>query len=95
MAAIIGRLNSPVNEDGSRTVVYLETSVEAVVDPSTGKNLKEILESLTYPDASLTKSGLLSPENLRKIMESYNQLIVVGEENPGRACHWKEVIPSM
>nr|DAK22953.1 MAG TPA: hypothetical protein [Caudoviricetes sp.] len=92
MAAIIGRLNSPVNEDGSRTVIYLETSVEAVVDPTTGKNLKEVLESLTYPDASSTASGLLSSENYKRLQEMYKQLMVVSKENPGRPCNWKEIV---
>ena len=44
MAAIIGKLNTPVGDDGSRTVIYLQTSYDAVFDPNTGETLREALE---------------------------------------------------
>ena len=91
MAAIIGRLNSPVKENGERDVIYFETSIDAVIDYTTGQTVREIIEEHTYPDASLTEPGLMSPEDKSHLDELYNQLIIVRATDPKRACLWMQV----
>ena len=92
MPAIIGRINTPLRDDGTRYQIYFETSIDAVVDPNTGKTVRQLIDEKTYPEASKTQAGLMSTQDKEHLDEIYNQLVVVSEENPGRPCIWYELL---
>lgn len=92
MAAIIGKLNSPVEDNGSRTVIYLQTSYDAVFDPNTGETLREALEDRSYPNADSVHTGLMTSESYQQLQALYKQLVIMDENNPGTACVWLELL---
>lgn len=92
MSAIIGRLSSPVNQDGTRDRVYLETCVKGVIDPETGKRLDKILTDMKEPLATELNPGLMSAEDKAIVNRLYKKEVIVSEENPDRECIWIETI---
>lgn len=94
MAAIIARLNSPVKEDGTRDVIYFETSIDAVIDHTTGKTVRDLINERTYPEATDTVAGLMGPQDKQNLDALYRQYIIVSRTDPERACQWYELLSS-
>lgn len=88
MPAVIARLNSPVKNDGGRDVIYFESSIDAVIDHTSGKSVRELIEERTYPEATETSSGLLSFTDKQHLEEIYRQMIIISDVNPEKPCQW-------
>ena len=92
MSSILGRVSSPVNNDGTRDRVYFETCINGVVDPQTGKTLNTILTEMKEPMATELVPGLMSPEDKATINRLYEREVIVSDINPDRECIWIENI---
>lgn len=89
---ILAKLNTPVDSNtGQRTQILLQTTPENVIDPETGKNLKQMMNDITYPDATTSESGLMSPQQVTNLSTLMSERTIISEENPGQPCMWIEI----
>ncbi len=97
MATVISQLQTPYDVNGQRDIMHPETQIDAVLDPVTGKPLREQLDELkesTEPaDAALGKPGLLTPEMIEKWDNMLAAGIVVSHVKPasGSFTMWANV----
>ena len=92
MSAVIARLETPAKEDGSRDRMYVETCLDAVVDPTTGKKLTKVLKEMKEPLASDKNPGLMSPTDKVTVDRLYKSEVILSTTDPDRECIWLEEI---
>lgn len=89
---IYGKLRSPVDAvTGERKTILLQTTTEHVIDPSTGKNIKELVEGLVMNIVNETKSGLMSSSMYNTFLSLAENEPVISANNPNRACTWLKI----
>jgi hypothetical protein len=89
---IYGSLKTPVDiATGERKTILLQTTTEHVIDPSTGKNIKELVEGLVMNDVNETKSGLMSSVMYRNFLSLVDNEPVISVNNPNRPCMWYKI----
>lgn len=89
---IYGKLKSPVDAvTGERKTILLQTTTEHVIDPSTGKNIKELVEGLVMNIVNETKSGLMSSSMYSTFLSLAENEPVISATNPNRACIWLKI----
>lgn len=97
MATVISQLHTPYDINNQRDVMHPETQIDAVLDPVTGKPLREHLAELskaTEPaDAALNKMGLLTPEMINKWDNMLSSGMVVSHIKPasGSLTIWANI----
>ena len=91
MSAKIARINSPV-VDGERSILYFETSVDAVIDPKTGESVRKMIQTHTYDPVSEDTDGIMTAEQYKQFLAMLEISTVVSPDKPDRSCTWLKVL---
>ena len=86
MGTIIGRQYTPQDENGNRDVIHPETQIDAVLDPISGKPLRDQLNNITDQlvpvNVDSDKPGFITPEMVKQFNDMSNNIIVVDSVKP-------------
>lgn len=91
-STIVGILHTPADDTtGERQEILIRTSLDYVIDPTTGKSAREVLRDNTYSDATEEKSGLMSPTYVTNMKTLMNDTTIISETNPNQPCLWYHI----
>ena len=89
---IVAKLYTPTDETtGERKQIVFQTTPDNVIDPETGKTMREEMADNTYGDASETERGLMSATQVQTLNQLFESKTVVSEDDPGVPCMWFQI----
>lgn len=91
MPAKIARINSPVT-DGERSILYFETSVDAVIDPKTGDTVRKMIQTHSYDPVSEDSDGIMTSEQYKAFLAMKKLAPVISPDKPDHECTWLKVL---